>query len=192
MTDPLDARETNSALGGPSFSLGNRLERFAFQLVWRLLAWVLPPPIGWGWRRILLRLFGARIGEGAKVYPSTRIWLPRNLTMEAWSSIGPGADCYCQAPISLGERAIVSQRAYLCSGDHDHRNPAHQLVARPIPIGANAWIAAEAFVGPGVSVGAGAVLGARGCTMKDIPAGTVWAGNPARPVAEREFGGNAG
>ena len=188
MTEPLDATRSDSLHGGPSFSLGNRVERAVFAIIWRLLAWLIPPPLGWGWRRFLLRLFGARLGTGARVYPSARVWLPRNLVMEPWSSIGPGVQCYNQARITLGEGAIVSQRAFLCSGDHDHRDPAHQLVTRPILIEAKAWIAAEAFVGPGVTIGAGAVLGARGCAMKDIPANTVWAGNPAQQVGMRQIG----
>ncbi|UIP07460.1 putative colanic acid biosynthesis acetyltransferase [Erythrobacter sp. SDW2] len=186
MSEPLDAAQTGSRHGGPSFSLGNRVERAAFAVIWRLSGWLVPPPFGWGWRRFLLQLFGAQLGTGARVYPSARIWLPRNLVMEPWSSIGPGVQCYNQARIALGEGAIVSQRAFLCSGDHDHRDPAHQLVTRPIVIEAGAWVAAEAFVGPGVTIGKDAVLGARGCAMKDIPPATVWAGNPAAQVAERQ------
>ncbi len=186
MSEPLDAAQADSLHGGPSFSLANRVERAIFAVVWRLLGWIIPPPFGWGWRKFLLRLFGAQLGKGARVYPSARIWLPRNLVMKPWSSIGPGVQCYNQARISLGEGSIVSQRAFLCSGDHDHRDPAHQLVTRPIVIEAGAWVAAEAFVGPGVTIGKGAILGARGCAMKDIPAGTVWAGNPAVQVAERQ------
>jgi putative colanic acid biosynthesis acetyltransferase WcaF len=188
MTEPLDAAQHDPIHGGPSFSLANRAERASFAVVWRLAAWLLPPPLGWGWRRLLLRMFGAQIGSNARIYPTARIWLPRNLVMEAWSSIGPGVQCYNQARITLGAGAIVSQRASLCAGDHDHRDPAHQLVTRPILIGARAWIAAEAFVGPGVAIGSGAVLGARGCAMKDIPAETVWAGNPAQQIAVRQLG----
>lgn len=188
MSEPLDAARHDSRRGGPSFSLGNRIERAIFSVVWRLLGWIIPPPFGWGWRRFLLQAFGARIGAGARVYPSARIWLPRHLVMAPWSSIGPGVQCYNQARITLGEGAIVSQRAFLCSGDHDHRDPAHQLVTRPILIEAGAWIAAEAFVAPGVTVGVGAVLGARGCAVKDIPANTVWAGNPAQQVGMRQAG----
>ena len=137
---------------------------------------------------MLLRLFGAQLDRQARVYPSARIWLPRNLVMCGWASLGPGVRCYNQARITLEEGAIVSQRAFLCSGDHDHRDPAHQLITRPIFVGAGAWVAAEAFVGPGVTVGQGAVLGARGVATRDLPAGTVWAGNPAVQIAERRVG----
>ncbi|WP_284124062.1 LbetaH domain-containing protein [Parerythrobacter aestuarii] len=189
MTQPLDAKTEDTLHGGPSFSFANRLERFAFAVTWRLLAWILPPPVGWGWRRFLLRLFGASIGKGAKVYPSVRIWLPRHLRMDDWTTLGPGTQCYNMAPVTLHEGAIVSQRVFLCGGDHDHRDMAHQLVTRPITLGRKAWVAAEAFVGPGVEVGERAVLGARACATRDIPADTVWTGNPAQQVAERRMAG---
>ncbi|WP_435419277.1 putative colanic acid biosynthesis acetyltransferase [Parerythrobacter aurantius] len=186
MSEPLDARTHDPVHGGPSFSLANRIERALFAVVWLLLARILPPPFGWAWRRTLLRLFGASLAPHARIYPSARIWLPRNLTMDAWSTLGPGVQCYNQAPVAIGTGAVVSQRAFLCTGDHDYRHPAHQLVTRPIAIGAKAWIAAEAFVGPGVTVGEAAVLGARGCATRDLPAGTVWAGNPAQQVSTRD------
>ena len=110
--------------------------------------------------------------------------------MEPWTTLGPEVLCYNMAPVTLGEGSIVSQRAFLCAGDHDHRDPAHQLVTRPITVGPRAWIAAEAFVGPGVAIGAQAVLGARGCATRDIPAGTVWTGNPAQQVALRNAPGS--
>lgn len=189
MNRPLDARRHDPLRGGPSFPARNRIERALFGAVWRLFGWLVPPPFGWGWRRALLRLFGARLEGNARVYPSARIWLPRHLVMADGSTLGPAVQCYNQATVTLCSGAIVSQRATLCTGDHDIRDPCHQLVTRPIVIEAGAWIAAEAFVGPGVTIGAEAVLGARGCAMKDVPPGTVWAGNPARQIAERQAGG---
>ncbi len=89
------------------------------------------------------------------------------------------------APISVGARTIISQRAHLCAGTHDHRDPAFQLYARPIRIDQDAWIAAEAFIGPGVTVGEGAVLGARGCAFADLDPWTVYSGNPAVSLGPR-------
>ncbi|WP_271439828.1 putative colanic acid biosynthesis acetyltransferase [Pontixanthobacter luteolus] len=123
--------------------------------------------------------------KGSVVYASATIWLPRNLSMAERATLGPGAECYNIAPVTLGPGAIVSQRAFLCTGSHDYENPHFQLTARPIVLDANCWIAAEAFVGPGVEVYEGAVLAARGCTVSDLPAWTVWGGNPARQIAER-------
>ena len=162
----------------------HRLERAAWWIVWMLLARWTPPPFH-PWRRLVLQLFGARVGPNARVYASTWIWYPRNLVMEANALMGPGVICYSMAEIVIGRDAVVSQRAYLCCGTHELDDPAFPLRARPIRIGAKAWVAAEAFVGPGVTVGEGAVLGARGVTVRDLPEWTVWAGNPARQIRER-------
>jgi putative colanic acid biosynthesis acetyltransferase WcaF len=89
------------------------------------------------------------------------------------------------APIRIGARTIVSQRAFLCAGSHDIRDPSFQLTSRPISIGDDVWIAAEAFVGPGVAIGDGCVLSARACAFTDLSAWAVYRGNPAAPVKAR-------
>lgn len=195
MTRPLAAAEAGSAEGGPSFPLRHRVERLAWQCVWGLLASWTPPPMQ-AWRRFLLRLFGANVASSANIYGSARIWYPRNLTIAANACIGPGVTVYCMAPITIGAYAVVSQGANLCAGTHDIEDPHFQLQVRPISVGERAWIAAEAFVGPGVTVGAGAVLGARGVAMHDLAPWTVFRGNPAAPLRPRrirfdEAGGHA-
>lgn len=157
----------------------NKLRRLAWMLVWSLLYRPSPTPLH-GWRRFLLRLFGARVGAGAHPYPSARIWAPWNLSMAAHSCLGRDVDCYCVAPISLGEHATVSQYSFLCTASHDYRDPAMPLVAAPIVIEAEAWVAADVFLGPGVTVRAGAVIGARSTLLADAPAWTVMAGSPAQ------------
>ena len=176
----LDATAHDPRRGGPSFSLADRLYRLAWGITWTLLARWTPPPFK-PWRRLLLRLFGARMGEGSDVRSTATVWSPRNLTMGRHSTIGLGAHCYSMAPIELGEFVVVSQRAHLCAGTHDTETQAMQLYARPIRIGSNAWIAAEAFVGPGVTIGEGAVLGARGVAVRDVEPWAVYAGYPAEP-----------
>ncbi len=161
------------------------MERAAWGLAWGLLASWTPPPLH-AWRRMVLRAFGAKLAPNARVYGSTRVWYPRNLAMEDNAVMGPGVICYSMAPITIGRDAIVSQRAHLCAGTHEVDDPLFQLRAYPIVIEAKAWVAAEAFVGPGVTVREGAVLGARGVTVKDLPAWTVSAGNPARLIRERK------
>lgn len=183
---PLDGRAARAWRGGPSFSRRNRLYRLGWTLAWLLLARWTPPPLR-GWRREVLRLFGANVAPTANVYASARIWSPANLTIGAHAAIGPGAIVYSMAPVTIAAFAVISQRAHLCAGSHDIDDPAFQLTARPITIGARAWIAAEAFVGPGVSVGEGAVLGARGCAMRDLAPWTVYRGNPAEPVRARRL-----
>jgi putative colanic acid biosynthesis acetyltransferase WcaF len=175
---PLDARKSKPVEGGPSFGLGNRTYRALWSTAWLLLAsWT--PTFLHSWRRLILRSFGARIAAGAYIYPSVRIWDPRNLQMGTYSCLGPRVDCYSMASISLGAYATVSQDACLCAGSHDIDDPDFRLLTKPIAIGDDAWIAAGAFVGPGVSVGEGAVLGARGVTLKELGAWGVYVGNPA-------------
>ena len=185
MTTPiLDAADHDTFASAPSFRLSHRLFRLVWIVAWALLArWT--PPAARRWRILLLKLFGARISWSANVYASARIWYPPNLEMRSRSTLGPGAICYCMAAIRIGDHAIVSQRAHLCAGTHDINSPTFQLFALPITIGDHAWIAAEAFVGPGIEVGEGAVLGARGVASRSLPAWTVSAGNPARFIRER-------
>ncbi|MGD1037697.1 MAG: putative colanic acid biosynthesis acetyltransferase [Roseiarcus sp.] len=173
----LDASKSKPLEGGPSFSLGHRSYRALWNVTWLLLArWT--PPFMHPWRRVLLRLFGAKIAGGAHVYPSVRIWDPRNLEMDSHSCLGRRADCYSMARISLGAHAIVSQDARLCAGLHDIDDPEFQLVTKPIVIGDHAWVASGAFVGPGVSIGEGAVLGACAVAFKDLREWGVYIGNP--------------
>ncbi|GAM05347.1 hypothetical protein MBENS4_2345 [Novosphingobium sp. MBES04] len=106
--------------------------------------------------------------------------------MGAHSVMGPKVVCYCMSTIRLGPYAIVSQFAHLCGGTHDPDDPDFQLVPKPIAIGAKAWVAADAFVGPGVNVGEGALLGARAVVTKDVGAWEIWAGNPARKIRDRK------
>ncbi|HJT39398.1 MAG TPA: putative colanic acid biosynthesis acetyltransferase [Sphingobium sp.] len=180
----LDARDTTPLTGGPSFSLANRLERLAWQLCWTLLArWT--PPMFSPWRILLLKAFGAQVEQGAAIAADVDIWYPRHLRLGAHATIGPGVNCYCMAMISIGPRTIISQRAHLCAGSHDVADPDFQLIARPITIGADVWIAAEAFVGPGVQVDDGAVLGARGCAFAALDPWTIYRGNPAVAVRPR-------
>jgi putative colanic acid biosynthesis acetyltransferase WcaF len=158
--------------------------------VWAVFArWT--PPQWHAWRRAILRLFGAAIAPTAGVYPSARIWSPANLVMDEEAFIGPHVIIYSITTITLGRRALISQGAHICAGTHDIDDPKFQVRAYPIQIGERAWVATEAFVGPGVTVGEGAVLGARACTFIDLKPWTVYTGNPARPVQQRALRSDA-
>lgn len=145
----------------------------------------LSPRPFWAWRRFLLRLFGARIGRAVHVYPSVRIAIPWNLTVGDYSAMGDRAIVYSLGRISLGARVTVSQGAHLCAGTHDYRDPAMPLLKLPITIEDDAWICAEAFIGPGVRVHQKAIVGARCVAMKDVAAGEIVVGNPARLLRSR-------
>lgn len=145
----------------------------------------LSPTVLHGWRRMLLRCFGGCIGVGAHPYPRAKIWAPWNLIMEAHSCLANDVDCYCVAPIRVGAHATVSQYSYLCAASHDHRDPSMPLIVAPIVIEPYAWVAADVFVGPGVTVGEGAVVGARSTVIQDVAPWTVVAGSPATPRSVR-------
>lgn len=168
----------------PPPSFNDKLFRWVWGLVEVTLFGLSPVPFH-GWRRFLLRLFGARIASGAHIYPSTRIWAPWNIEMADGSCLGPRVHCYSATLVSLGKGAIVSQGAHLCAATHDLREPDFPLVVGEIRIGDEAWVCADAFVGPGVTIGGRAVAGARAVVTKDVEPGMVVAGNPARTVSAR-------
>ncbi|MGA2326231.1 MAG: putative colanic acid biosynthesis acetyltransferase [Bryobacteraceae bacterium] len=105
--------------------------------------------------------------------------------MEDCAALGPYVDCYNVAPVTLGARCVVSQYSYLCSATHDYTDLKLPLVAKPITIGPHAWVCADVFVGPGVTVGEGAVVAARSSVYRDVEPWTVVAGNPARFLKPR-------
>lgn len=167
------------------FSRSHKLERLVWQVCWLLLAaWT--PSFFHAWRRTLLRAFGATMGRTADVRGGARVWYPRFLTMETGSILANGVNCYNQAPVRIGSGVVVSQGAHLCAGSHHVDDPDFTWFAREIVIEPGAWIAAEAFVGPGVRIGRGSVLGARAVAFRSIPANEIHTGNPARCLRIRQ------
>lgn len=181
----LNADRTQPLKGGASFSLANRLFRVAWMISWLVFARFTPPPLH-AWRRLILRLFGAKVMPGARVHASVRIWHPRNLELGENALIGPGAIIYNQGMIAIGARTVISQRAHLCASSHDLRNANFQLVLRPIKIGDECWVAAEAFVGPGVRMAARSVLSARAALFSDAEPAAIYQGNPASLLRKRQ------
>ncbi len=153
------------------------------------LAWpffrLTPRPFFWGWRAFLLRCFGARVGRNVNICPSVRIAIPWNLEIGDYSALGEGVWVYNLGRITIGRQATVSQRAHLCAGTHDYESPTRELRKVPISIGDMAWICTEAYLGPGVTVGEGAVVGARAVATKDVEPWSVVAGNPCKFVKTR-------
>lgn len=137
-----------------------------------------------GWRIMLLRWLGAQIGERVQIYPSARIMFPWNLEIAHDVIIGWEVNLYSLTTIRIADNVLISQGAHLCAGSHDHRQPRFPLVLKPVTIKSGVWLAAECFIGPGVTVGAGAVVAARAVVVRDVPDRIVVAGNPARQVGE--------
>jgi putative colanic acid biosynthesis acetyltransferase WcaF len=167
----------------PHPSLGDKARRAMWNAVWLILYRPSPIPLH-GWRRFLLRLFGAQIGAQTRPYPSARIWAPWNFAMGQGSTLGPRSEIYSVAQVTLGPWSVVSQRAYLCTASHDIHAPGFALTAAPIAIGRNAWVAADAFIGPGVTLADGAVAAARAGVVKDVDRNIIVGGNPATPIGE--------
>src|SRR5215217_6646499 len=157
--------------------------------VWWMIAGPLfrfsPRPC-FGWRRFLLRCFGAKLGRSMHVYPSATIYFPWYLEAGDESAIGEHVFIYNLGRVTLGSRVTISHRAHVCAGTHDHTKRDFPLLRPPIVIGSDAWICADAFVGPGVTVGEGAIVGARAVAMKDVKPRSIVVGNPARESKKRE------
>jgi putative colanic acid biosynthesis acetyltransferase WcaF len=133
----------------------------------------------------LLRWFGAKIGSGVYIKPRVNIHFPWKLEIGDHSWIGEEVFLLNFEPIVIGSHCCVSQRAFLCTGNHDFREPSMPYRNRPIRLEDGAWIGAQAFVGPGVTVGTEAVVAAGSVVTKDLPRQMRCAGNPCAAVGER-------
>lgn len=170
-----------------SLSRKNQLSRLLWTIVWALFASPLPRSVGSGWKRFLLRLFGAKIHPTAIVYSSVRIYMPWNLEMKEYSCLAPEVDCYNVAKVKIGKHATVSQKTYLCAASHDITHPHNPLITAPITIEDQAWVGADVFIGMGITIGEGAVVGARAAVFKNVEPWTVVGGNPAKFLKVREI-----
>lgn len=182
----MSSKINQNTFTGPSFSLKNRIFRVFWNLTYVLFFRLTTTPF-FGWRNFLLRLFGAKIGKRVHIYPGVKIWAPWNLVVGENSGIASGVILYSQGKISIGSKVVISQGAHLCAGTHDYTNPGFPLVTKPITIEDHVWVAAEAFVHPGITIGEGAVIGARAVVTKDMPSWMVCAGHPCEPIKKREL-----
>lgn len=161
--------------------------RMLWNILWPLTTWFLPRSLGMGWKRSLLRMFGAKVHPTAQVYSSARIYYPANLTMEAYSCLADGVECYNVAPVTVGAHSTISQGSLLCTASHDITDSHHRLVTAPIVVEDQVWIGARAYIGMGVVVRQGAVVGATASVYKTVEPWTVVGGNPARFIKKREI-----
>ena len=176
-------------LSGYENRLGRKHQavRMLWNILWPLTTWFLPRSLGMGWKRSLLRMFGAKVHPTAQVYSSARIYYPANLTMEAYSCLADGVECYNVAPVTVGAHSTISQGSLLCTASHDITDFHHRLVTAPIVVEDQVWIGARAYIGMGVVVRQGAVVGATASVYKTVEPWTVVGGNPARFIKKREI-----
>ncbi len=167
------------------FSFRNKMARTAWKVTSFLLFRTAFLRVMAPWRVLLLKSFGARLEWTSVIYPSVKIWAPWNLEMGAYACLGPDVDCYNQGKITIKANTTVSQKSYLCASSHDINDPLNRLITAPIVIEDQAWIAADSFIGPGVHIGQGAVIGARSSVFSDVPSWTVVGGNPVKFIKTR-------
>ena len=157
------------------------------QLWWAVQATVFhgSPQIFYGFRRWLLRLFGARVGKGVLIRPSATFTYPWKVTVgdDVW--IGDNVVVYSLGEIVIGSNVVVSQKSYLCAATHDYRSRSFDMLASKIVIDDEVWVSADVFVAPGVKIGKGAVVGARSSVFRDLPPMMVSMGSPAQPLRPR-------
>jgi putative colanic acid biosynthesis acetyltransferase WcaF len=172
-----------------NLGLKNRLQR----LVWNIVYILIFRPVFLNisifnkYRIFLLNLFGAKIPYTCLIFANAKIWAPWNLQMGNYSVIAAKVNCYNQNKVLIGSNTSISQGAYLCGASHDIEASTHPLVSAPIVIEDQVWIAAESFIMMGVTIGEGAVVGARAAVFKDVEPWTVVGGNPARFIKKREI-----
>jgi putative colanic acid biosynthesis acetyltransferase WcaF len=147
----------------------------------------LSPQVFYGWRRFVLRCFGAQIGRGVLLRPSVTVTYPWKVKIGDWSWVGDDVTLYSLGEITIGENTVISQGSYLCAGSHDSTRSTFDLCAMPIFVEPEVWVAARVFVGPGVHIGRGAVVGACSVVLHDVPSLSICAGNPFKVVGARRM-----
>lgn len=143
------------------------------------------PQVFYGWRRFLLRCFGAKIGKGVIIRPSVQITYPWKIKVGDYSWIGDDVVLYSLGEIEIGKNAVVSQKTYLCTGSHDYTKIDFPIYAKKIIIEDECWLATDVYVAPGIIIGKGTIVGSRSSVFKNLPAGKVCIGNPAKPIKNR-------
>jgi len=145
----------------------------------------LSPQFMYGWRRWILRLFGAKIGEKVLLRPTVRITYPWKVKIGDYSWIGDNVVLYSLGEIEIGSHVVISQRSYLCAASHDYQKVSFDIFAQKVEVEDQAWLAADVYVSPGVRIGKGCLIGARSSVFSHMPAGMICLGLPAKPVKRR-------
>ncbi|WP_133795578.1 WcaF family extracellular polysaccharide biosynthesis acetyltransferase [Prosthecobacter fusiformis] len=133
----------------------------------------------------ILRMFGARVGQGVVLKPRLNIHFPWKLELGDHVWLGEEAQILNFEPVVIGSHSCISQRAFLCAGNHDFRSPSFDYRNAPITVGEGCWVGANCFVGPGVTLGNECVTTAGSVITHDLPAGMICSGNPCEAIKPR-------
>jgi putative colanic acid biosynthesis acetyltransferase WcaF len=160
---------------------------FVVQLWWLVQGtfFKMSPQFMYGFRRFLLRLFGAKIGKKVIIRPTVRITYPWKVSIGNYSMVGDDVVLYSLGDIEIGDNVVISQKSYLCTGSHDYLQIDFPIFAKKITIENQCWLATDVFVAPGITIKEGTVVGSRSSVYKDLPANKVCVGNPAKIIRER-------
>lgn len=143
------------------------------------------PQFMYGWRRWLLRSFGAKIGKGVIIRPKVHTQFPWKISIGDYSWIGDEVVLYSLGEINIGKNVVISQRSYICTGSHDYKDSTFAIYQESITIEDECWLATDVYIAPGVTIRKGTVVGARSSVYKDLPAGKICVGNPVKIIRNR-------
>jgi len=145
------------------------------------------PQFMYGWRRFLLRCFGAEIGKNVIIRPSAKFTYPWKVKIGDYSWIGDDVVFYSLGQIEVGSNTVISQKSYLCTGSHDYTKNDFPIYSKKIIIENECWLATDVFVSPGVTIHKGTVVGARSTVIKDLNSNSVYVGTPVKFIKNRKI-----
>ena len=148
---------------------------YLFKIVFFLPAFPFPVSL----KIVLLKMFGAKVGEGVVIKPRVNIHMPWKLTIGNYVWIGEEAFILNFEPIAIGDNVCISQRAFLCGGNHDYGTPSMPYRNGPINLKNGSWVGAGCFIGPGVEIGTDSVITAGSVLTTTVGANGIYRGNPA-------------
>lgn len=146
----------------------------------------LSPQFLYGWRRFLLRSFGANIGKNVIVRPTAQITYPWKVSIGNYSWIGDEVVLYSLGKIEIGSNTVISQRSYICTGSHQYNSESFEIYSKNISIGNKCWLATDVYVAPSVNIGDFTIVGARSSVFSNLPSNKVCVGSPAKPIKDRK------
>lgn len=160
---------------------------FIVQVWWivQSLLFSTSPQFMYGFRRFLLRLFGAKIGKKVIIRPSVKTTYPWKVSIGDYSWIGDDVVLYSLGKIEIGKNVVISQKCYICTGSHDYLQSDFPIFAKKIVIRDQSWLATDVFVAPGITIGEGSVIGARSSVYSDVPSNKICIGTPAKIIKDR-------